>query len=859
MNYQQTTIWKRTLGVQGNEDIDRLRVAYLSLRTNMQGLQAEISKDFPQLTVHSVEHSDSLWRVASLLAGDNYPINPLEAFILGCSFLIHDSILSYKAFGGKSTLRNTIEWKDQYQEIAGTEFDNEEGKGVVDFKVLRRLHAKECVEFLLKPFSVSDGFVFNLLSDDELRTHYGLLIGQIASSHHWESSRLLDFQTQVNPLAFMPQEWIINPIKLACLLRCADAAAIDSGRAPDNLFRLLSLNGVSHDHWVAQNRLGIALCYSDSSSLVVTSTHAFEENDFSAWNVAYDAVKVIESELDISQSLLPYQEQLRVKHVAGAKSRLSLSKYIRTRNWQPSDVNVHISDVSKLISTLGGKELYGKEDHHLIVLRELIQNARDAIKARQLLERDGAFEGRIDIEVKRAERGCEVIVTDNGVGMSLETVSQSLLNFGKSFWHSDDVLTEFPGLKSAGFNPIGKYGIGFFSVFLIAKSVMVETRRYTDGIRDAFLLKFPKGITLSPILAKHVSSTSYTTRIVLDLDTDHLEWPYNYTVKRNLMGASDFIVPFYAMLSTLVIGLDVDVYYKEGDNNSVRIHRRIDASDLNGKEWLRALSFADFQKNTVLDNYIENNYSRLQLIYDEHQQIVGYAALGTRLNPGQDFLGASTVGGLISSFHSRSGEYWIGYLDRFPDSARRYAGEIRASQGMIRNWVYNQIGVLNESAISTPNVRYRVQITMHYLKIDPIDIAIAFCLSGEKHDVVTLSLKELISVLKNDHKLLILDSDFSRGGNEGHADSFFFPSQVDPLLKKDELLFLPRINSSFLSYKLIDRIPEKNFGFIDCLYRTAVLMGEKIVFSYRPSFFRNSLGLIERAIVVQVDNDCSIA
>ena len=58
---------------------------------------------------------------------------------------------------------------------------------------------------------------------------------------------------------------------------------------------------------------------------------------------------------------------------------------------------MHISNVARLITTLGGKELYGKEDHQLIVLRELIQNARDAIHARRLIEGEENFNGKISV------------------------------------------------------------------------------------------------------------------------------------------------------------------------------------------------------------------------------------------------------------------------------------------------------------------------------------------------------------------------------------------------------------------------------------------------------------------------------
>ena len=308
MNYQDTTLWKITLGKQNDDNIDRLRTSYISFREHMKGVLDEVRKDFPNLTDHSIDHVDNLWRLASLIIGECYPINPLEGFILGCSFLVHDSILSYKAYGGKDALRNTVEWKDYYQDIIDTEYDTEDGKNKIDFKVIRDFHAKKCEDILLTQFAGIDGVGHYLLSDEEMREHYGQLIGEIASSHHWETEAILSLPSQVNGLARFPTDWVICPRKLACVLRCADAAAIDSGRAPDYLFRLLHLNGVSKRHWVAQNRLGVALDVTDPSRLAVTSTHDFEEKDFSSWNVAYDAVKVIDEELEKCNGLLSKQE-----------------------------------------------------------------------------------------------------------------------------------------------------------------------------------------------------------------------------------------------------------------------------------------------------------------------------------------------------------------------------------------------------------------------------------------------------------------------------------------------------------------------------------------------------------------------
>ncbi len=854
MKFETTSLWQSTLGKQGDDVIDHLRVTYLALRNNIKGLLEEVRVDFPNLTVHSIEHADDLWRLASLIVGKEYAINPLDGFILGCSFLVHDSVLSYKAFGGKEALRSTSIWNDYYQDIVGTEYDTEEGKHKIDFKVIRYLHANSCMDILLKKFNGLDGASSFLLADETIRNHYGELIGKIAASHHWEADRLQDLPKQVNALDNFPEGWTIHPQKLACILRCADAAAIDSGRAPDYLFRLLKLNGLSKDHWIAQNRIGIALNDENPSQLLISSTHDFEEKDFAAWNVAYDAVKVIESEIEKCQDLLPENDRFQIKSVAGANSRKALSGYIRTRGWTPSDVNVHISDVAKLITTLGGKELYGQEDHILIVLRELIQNARDAIKARKALEGEDSFSGKIQVTVNHTDKGTLLSVIDNGVGMSLETISNSLLNFGNSFWHEDDVVREFPGLKAKGFRSIGQFGIGFFSVFMIAKTVEIETRRFRDGLDNAHLVKFPAGLTLSPIFANYTSpTTAYSTKISLLLEGGNKDWPTEYEVKRNLLNSKNFKVPFSAILTALVSGLDVDVYLQELGATPVMIHQRIDSPHLDKRLWLRALSLADYQHDKELDRYIDENFDRLRYIDDENHIFAGLAAIGTRFNPSQDFLSGATVGGLLTEIHSRNSEFWIGIIEKHPGGAKRGGGAFVISQESLQTWALDQLSLIGPQIFTDIQSRFRLQIALQYFKTDPIDIAIARCI-WNKNGIVNrglLSLDSIVQRISDGHILIFVESSFSSNKvNEGHGDIYFGPEEVATNLLPNEILYVPVFNSSFLSYKLNGGVPVNDMGFVDCLYRKADAMGVKLNFSFRDNYVKNSFGYEERALVI---------
>ena len=102
MTYKDTTLWKEAFNDKyGHIALrERLTNAFEIAHNNASFLLNKIRIDFPSLTIHDITHVDSLWQVASIIAGKDYQLNPLEGFILGCSFLLHDAALSYIAVGG---------------------------------------------------------------------------------------------------------------------------------------------------------------------------------------------------------------------------------------------------------------------------------------------------------------------------------------------------------------------------------------------------------------------------------------------------------------------------------------------------------------------------------------------------------------------------------------------------------------------------------------------------------------------------------------------------------------------------------------------------------------------------------------
>lgn len=658
---KQTSLWKRTLG-SDDEDVKPLRDSFLDARKNAAFLLDKIRPDFPNLTIHDITHVDSLWSVADAIIGEDYPINPLEGYVLGIAFLIHDAALSYYSVGGKEKLRNTIEWRDAHAEGPGDKSE-EEFEKECDFIAIRALHADNAKNLLSESFKDQNGITINIHGNDSYLNHYGNLIGRIAASHHWDIDDVESkLKNQVNPMSGMPRDWKINRQKLACILRCADAGHIDDGRAPDSIYKSLDVNGVSRNHWESQNHLAqVCEDENDKTKLCITSSYPFKKEEFAAWNVAYDAVRIFDEELKKSNNLLIANHIKEFPHngVSGANSKEDLAKYIETDDWQPCNFGVHTSNIKYLIETLGGSKLYGEDNMLLVALRELIQNARDAIHARQKLE-DSFNNGKITVRLIEEDNNRFIEVEDNGIGMSMDCIKHNLLDFGNSYWKSPLSKYENPGLRSKGFTSIGKFGIGFYSVFMVAESVEVRTKRYNKAADEAKKIEFPKGLTLSPIISNDTMSASVSTIVRFELKDD-----INLT-----FSTSAYIFSLRKALTFLVAALDTNVYYEEQDK-SQRIHTDIYSPDFDRAKWLADLCIP-CPKN------IDEIASKLEFLTDENDR-----RRGLLLPPEYEskakyqnniyMPSIKTIGGLATSL-AHDDTYcsvFIGYLDGKENSISR--------------------------------------------------------------------------------------------------------------------------------------------------------------------------------------------
>lgn len=636
----------------------------MKFRERAASLAAEIMRDLPDYTVHDITHIDSLWHLADLMAGDNLSLSPLEAFVLGGAFLVHDLGNGLAAYpDGIASLRSSPVWDDTVAQTLRHQLGRapttqelrhpnptvvQEALGIV----LRRLHAEHAERLALVSWSDPDtGERHQLIDDPFLRLHFGKLIGRVAHSHWWPVQNLpAEFGSVIGPPAGYPREWTVDPLTLACLLRVADAAHLDAARAPLWLKVIRKPRAGSRTHWAFQEKLNQPI--SEGDRLLFTSA-PFGVNDADAWWMCFDALQLLDQELSDVDALLAdlHKKQLAIRGVQGAGQADRLQRWILTDGWLPVDTRIRVNDVAGLAKELGGEQLYG--NNRLVPLRELIQNASDAVRARCFLQSWSPDRGEVTVRVGADDHSHFIEVVDNGVGMSQSVMTGYLLDFGRSFWSGSQVSEELPGLLASGFEPTGKYGIGFFSVFMWSKRVRVVSRRYDGAQADTHVLEFIAGLDSRPLFRKAatpecLNEGGTAVRVWLDKDAEapdgvlHLSELETSTHGGRLKATCLWLCP----------ALDTNLFVQRHDVPRNIVLRASDWKTISDKEFIERTAAMhrytedDDEGEVLTVKLLATLSSMLRPVHDLDGNLVARMALiPNRFRYGRQSLGAVTVGG----------------------------------------------------------------------------------------------------------------------------------------------------------------------------------------------------------------------
>lgn len=178
--------------------------------------------------------------------------------------------------------------------------------------------------------------------------------------------------------------------------------------------------------------------------------------------------------------------------------------------------------------------------NHEIFLRELISNASDAIDKvhfasltnREILEGDDKFE----IYLEPDAEAHTLTIADNGIGMSREEVIENIGTIAKS--GTKAFMEQLKKAKEASENGenstdkdlIGQFGVGFYSAFMVADDVIIETRKAGEEQATRWESKGDGSYTIEDC-DKEKRGTTITIKLVKDFYGDEAEENYTDTYK----------------------------------------------------------------------------------------------------------------------------------------------------------------------------------------------------------------------------------------------------------------------------------------------------------------------------------------
>ena len=263
-----------------------------------------------------------------------------------------------------------------------------------------------------------------------------------------------------------------------------------------------------------------------------------------------------------------------------------------------------------------------------IFLRELISNASDATdKLRfEALENSALYEddGDLRIRIGVDEEAKIVTITDNGIGMSRDEVIANLGTIARS--GTADFMKNLTGDQKQDSQLIGQFGVGFYSSFIVADNVVVETRR--AGAKSSEAVRWScSGEADYQIEA--IERAERGTTITMHLKADESEFGNDWRLRSIVKKYSDHIAIPVEMLKQEIPSMPGNEQDAEADETVITApewqavndakalwtRSRSEVSDEDYKEFYRHVS-SDFAEPLAWShNRVEGKQEYTSLLY----------------------------------------------------------------------------------------------------------------------------------------------------------------------------------------------------------------------------------------------------
>jgi molecular chaperone HtpG len=250
-----------------------------------------------------------------------------------------------------------------------------------------------------------------------------------------------------------------------------------------------------------------------------------------------------------------------------------------------------------------------------IAIRELISNASDATdKLRfEALDNDKLYEGDSDLKVivDFDSKANTLTITDNGIGMDRDDLVNNLGTIARS--GTKEFLANMSGDNKKDANLIGQFGVGFYSSFIIAKEVTVQTRKAGNTQAYSWSSKADGEFTINEI-----EKESRGTLVILKLKDDEKEFTDAWRLQSIIRKYSDHIsIPIQMYKTDMKKDELVKLEELETINNTNAIWTRA-KSEIKQKEYeefYKSLSYDSEEPLAYYHNRVEGKTEYTSLLY----------------------------------------------------------------------------------------------------------------------------------------------------------------------------------------------------------------------------------------------------
>lgn len=417
-----------------------------------------IRDTFPLYTLHDEVHIVNVMRLMwNLLDSHIENLTRDEVAMLIVSAYCHDIGMSYSEDEKEAVLKD-YNRLSRYLEKNKSEYVEafSDGTGIPKLtenmkqNYLRYIH-HERAEELLRKFEWPDVLYGKLICRDVIA---------VCQSH----GKDISFLGNLRPTT------TIDLRLCAILLRLSDILDFDAKRAPQAIYEYSGF----------VNKNDTASKYSEEEWIKHLSSNGFDFQNITDRNYPYELeYYAVSRSMQIEQAIHKYIDWVDIELT---RCRQQLDCYAgRHRNFVlPRKIRRHIEpngymsgeyrltlDQGQVLDLLVGRNLY---QDPAVFVRELLQNAIDAVRTREKLDRNlpGDWSTKINISSWMDSEGYHWFrIEDNGIGMTEKIIRNFFLKIGRSYYNSDEFLQAKLRCKAdPGYMPISRFGIGILSCFM---------------------------------------------------------------------------------------------------------------------------------------------------------------------------------------------------------------------------------------------------------------------------------------------------------------------------------------------------------------------------------------------------------